>query len=191
LDNIITMDQTALSIYVPESRRGSKEQKLPCETCFKKMHSSTCHRKSLMISIFWDSSGIILYDLPGKDDRINSSYYSNLGSQTRKLSRKGRKFDLYYLHVNAPIHISMLSRATIEGYGLNVILHPPYSPDLAPSDFYLFSHLKKILIISQQGVFEGCRSEIFQRKTPNFFQKSVFGTCRLLEKMCRRLWGLH
>jgi histone-lysine N-methyltransferase SETMAR len=23
--------------------------------------------------------------------------------------------------------------------------HPPYSPDLAPSDFYLFRHLKKFL----------------------------------------------
>lgn len=26
-----------------------------------------------------------------------------------------------------------------------LLAHPPYSPDLAPSDFYLFPHLKKFL----------------------------------------------
>ena len=28
--------------------------------------------------------------------------------------------------------------------------HPPYSPNLAPSDFYLFLHLKKLLSIQPQ-----------------------------------------
>ena len=30
--------------------------------------------------------------------------------------------------------------------------HPPFSPDLAPSDFHLFLHLKKFLLVSV-GVF--------------------------------------
>ena len=29
--------------------------------------------------------------------------------------------------------------------------HPPYSPDLAPSDFHLFLHLKKFLSGQRQG----------------------------------------
>jgi len=77
LDDIITMDKTPLSLYVPESRRESKEWKLQGETCSKKISSSTYHRKSLMLSIFLESSGIILYDFAGKDDRIKGSYYSN------------------------------------------------------------------------------------------------------------------
>ena len=28
--------------------------------------------------------------------------------------------------------------------GFELLLHPPYSPDLAPSDFFLFSDLKKM-----------------------------------------------
>ena len=36
-------------------------------------------------------------------------------------------------------------KAAIEPTGLNVVPHPPYSPDLAPSEFYLFPHLKKAL----------------------------------------------
>jgi hypothetical protein len=30
----------------------------------------------------------------------------------------------------------------IEAYGMEQAPHPPYSPDLAPSDFYLFGSLK-------------------------------------------------
>jgi len=161
--------------------------------CSKKMISSTCHRKSLMLSIFWDSSDNILHDFAGKDDRINSSCYSNLVSQAKKLGRKWRKLDLYYLHDNAAIHTSLVSRATIEGYGLNVILHLPYSPDLAPSEFYLFSNLKKTPRVQQFYNKEYLKAavEIFRWRTPRFIQKSVCGTCRPLEKMCRRLSRLH
>ena len=31
-------------------------------------------------------------------------------------------------------------------YGLTVMDHSPYSPDLAPSDFHLFGPLKKLLV---------------------------------------------
>lgn len=46
----------------------------------------------------------------------------------------------------------MITKRTIEEFntdGLNIpwytIEHPPYSPDLAPSDFYLFKHLQNYL----------------------------------------------
>ena len=35
--------------------------------------------------------------------------------------------------------------AAIKRLGFEVLVHPAYSPDLAPSDFYLFRHLKKHL----------------------------------------------
>ena len=46
---------------------------------------------------------------------------------------------------NAPVHTSQHSTAVLDTTGLVVLDHPPYSPDLAPSDFYLFTHLKKHL----------------------------------------------
>jgi hypothetical protein len=33
----------------------------------------------------------------------------------------------------------------MEENGLERAIHPPYSPDLAPSDFYLFTHVKHCL----------------------------------------------
>ncbi|GBM34890.1 hypothetical protein AVEN_132460-1, partial [Araneus ventricosus] len=43
---------------------------------------------------------------------------------------------------------SIVARATqkhIESFVWEQMNHPPYSPDLAPSDFQLFLHLKRFL----------------------------------------------
>ncbi|KAK3094644.1 hypothetical protein FSP39_004374 [Pinctada imbricata] len=43
---------------------------------------------------------------------------------------------------NTPVHKSVTAMAAIHDCGFNLIGHPPYSPDLAPSDFNLFPKLK-------------------------------------------------
>ncbi|GFT35474.1 putative DD34D transposase [Trichonephila clavipes] len=35
--------------------------------------------------------------------------------------------------------------AKLHEFGFKLLLHPPYTPDLAPSDFFLFSDLKRML----------------------------------------------
>jgi len=42
------------------------------------------------------------------------------------------------LHDNAPVHMSAKSQAAIRQCGFQQLNHPPYSPDLAPSDYFLF-----------------------------------------------------
>ncbi|KAL7724275.1 hypothetical protein ACLKA6_013699 [Drosophila palustris] len=46
---------------------------------------------------------------------------------------------------NAPCHKSMKTMAKLHELGFGLLPHPPYSPDLAPSDFFLFSDLKRML----------------------------------------------
>lgn len=46
---------------------------------------------------------------------------------------------------NARDHTSVQSMAEIHQSGFESLPHPPYSPDLAPSDFYMLPYLKKIL----------------------------------------------
>ena len=45
------------------------------------------------------------------------------------------------LHDNAPAHMARVA----QDIGFRQLSHPPYSPDPAPSDFYLFHYLKKNL----------------------------------------------
>ena len=46
---------------------------------------------------------------------------------------------------NARHHTSLRSQEAIAKFGWNVLPHPPYIPELAPSDFHLFGPLKDAL----------------------------------------------
>ncbi|GBP43002.1 Histone-lysine N-methyltransferase SETMAR [Eumeta japonica] len=49
------------------------------------------------------------------------------------------------LQDNASVHTARVSSQALKDTGFSEIDHPPYSPDLAPSDYFLFSNLKKEL----------------------------------------------
>jgi hypothetical protein len=51
-----------------------------------------------------------------------------------------------HLHIdNATLHTSKMSTEKIEELGFILVLQPPYSPYLAPCDFFLFGSLKRSL----------------------------------------------
>ena len=47
-------------------------------------------------------------------------------------------------HDNVPAHVSLIG-SYLAKHQISVVPHPPYSPDLAPADFLLFSKLKTTL----------------------------------------------
>jgi len=55
------------------------------------------------------------------------------------------KSDVLLHHDNAPAHSSHVAMTAIHDCGFELLSHSPYSPDLAPSDFHLFRHLKESL----------------------------------------------
>ena len=48
-----------------------------------------------------------------------------------------------FLHNNAPAHRALATQKKLACLGFQCLDHPLYSPDLAPSDYHLFSGLKK------------------------------------------------
>ena len=64
---------------------------------------------------------------------------------------------------------------------LELLPHPPYSPDLAPSDYWLFADLKRMLQGKRFGSNKEMISETeeyFEAKDKSFYNKSI----ELLEK---------
>jgi len=47
------------------------------------------------------------------------------------------------LHNNAPAHRALATQKKLAYLGFLHLVHPPYSPDLASSDYHLFPGLKK------------------------------------------------
>jgi hypothetical protein len=52
---------------------------------------------------------------------------------------------VHLLHDYTPVHMAAVAKAAVKECGFREIEYPSYSPDLAPSDYYLFSKLKKDL----------------------------------------------
>jgi len=103
----------------------------------------------VLASILWDQYDILLIDYLPKDQTINSEYYSTLLVQMKdilkeKLRGKFIKVVLF-LHDNALAHRALITQKELTYLGYKYFDHPPYSPDLTPSDYHLFPELKKKL----------------------------------------------
>lgn len=92
LRNIITADETPLSLYVPEAKRESAQWKKADERAPLKMRSGTSHPRELMLTVFWDSHGVIHIDYLEKGKTINGAYYANLVRETRKSDENRETF---------------------------------------------------------------------------------------------------
>ena len=80
------------------------------------------------------------------------------------------------LHDNAPVHKSRLAQATIRDCKLEELNHPPYSPDIAPSDYYLFSNLKRHLrgrIFRDDLELKEAVEEWFESKDSTFYKNGI------------------
>ncbi|GFY28557.1 histone-lysine N-methyltransferase SETMAR [Trichonephila clavipes] len=53
-----------------------------------------------------------------------------------------QKTKILFHQDNSPFHILVVAVAKIQELRFELFDRPPYSPDLAPSDFFLFLHLK-------------------------------------------------
>src|SRR5436190_22178427 len=110
--------------------------------------SSICAGK-VMASVFWDARGIIFIDYLQKGKTINGEYYANLLQRLSDEIKKKRahlaKKKVLFHQDNAPVHTSVIAVAKINELNFELLPHAPYSPDLAPSDYFLFPNLKKWL----------------------------------------------
>ena len=80
------------------------------------------------------------------------------------------------MHDNAWPHIAKLVKENLETFGWNIILYPSYSPDIAPTDFYLFRSMQKFLDGKEFENDEEVKSAIFTffaSKPQSFFQNAI------------------
>ena len=142
------MDETWLHFFTPESNRQSAEWTAVDEPNPKRAKTQQSAGK-VMASVFWDVKGIIFIDYLQKGTTINSVYYCALLDRLKAEIAKKRphlqKKKVLFHQDNAPCHKSMKTVVKFNELGFELLTHPPYSPDLAPSDFFLFSDLKRML----------------------------------------------
>lgn len=80
------------------------------------------------------------------------------------------------LHDNAPSHTAKPVKDTLKSLGWEVLPHPPYSPDLAPSDYHLFTAMGHSLAMQTFNNFEEVGiwlNEWFAAKDKQFFWQGI------------------
>jgi histone-lysine N-methyltransferase SETMAR len=75
---------------------------------------------------------------------------------------------IVFLHDNARPDTAQRTASPLQEFSWEVFNHPPYSPDLAPSDFHLFLHLKKF-----HQNFENDREEELEFQAADFYDTGI------------------
>ncbi len=80
------------------------------------------------------------------------------------------------LHDNGRPHVAQLTQRKITQFGWEVLEHPPYSPDLAPSDYHLFRSLRNHLCDKQHEDLDEIQSNLtafFESQPANFYRRGI------------------
>ena len=132
-----------------------QETEFPVEGCwlFQTQEGQTeqIHPQTFDDPFFWQ----IWHDLHALGFHwTDNQYYVEVLKEFRKRFRRKRPAlfksgQWHFQRNNAPVHNTILVTDCLTKMDIKTVLHPPYSPDFSPCDFWLFPKLKEKL--------RGCR----------------------------------
>jgi hypothetical protein len=100
-----------------------------------------------MLVCFFDHKGIVQYEFIAQGQTVNQQCYLEVLTSLREsVQRKRHELwpDKWILHHNsAPVHDALRVLKFLVQKSITKMDPAPYSPDLAPCDFWLFPKLKK------------------------------------------------
>lgn len=106
-----------------------------------------------LVCVFFTTGGAIHVDYVNRGTNIDHKYYIKncleplIKAIKMKRKKSGTKM-IKLLHDNARPHTHKAVIKYLKEQKISTIDHPPYSPDLAPCDFWLFDHIKQRLVDS-------------------------------------------
>ncbi|UYV78442.1 hypothetical protein LAZ67_16001387 [Cordylochernes scorpioides] len=147
LQRVITGDEVWVYGYDVETKAQSSQWKLPHEPRPKKARQVRLNVK-VLLTVFFDCRGVVHHEFLPQSRTVNKEYYLQVMRNLREAIRQKRP-DLWknknwlLHHDNTPAHTSLLVRDFLAKNNTLMMPQPPYSPDLAPCDFFLFPKLKR------------------------------------------------
>jgi len=130
----------------------------------------------------WGWKEIVHYELLPPDKMIDSNLYCQQLERLRQAIERKRpelinREGVVFHHDNARPHTSLTTHQKLRGLGW-VLMHPPYSPDLPPSD-YLFQSLQNslndvnLMVLTSKETCENPLSQFFAQKSQKFYSDGI------------------
>lgn len=143
--NIITGDQSWLTLYYSNNGAWLDSDDDPPE-----MIKNTIDTQKFMMTIIWGVHGFFIVDFLPQGESYDSPYFianilQPLFEKKQEIWSSSNKKSIWLHLDNSHVHNSKLCHQKYIEFGFRRAPHPPYSPDVAPSDFYLFGFIKEKL----------------------------------------------
>ena len=164
LTNLVTGDET-WTFYINNTR---KRQWLSRGDPGIPTPKPSQDAKKIMMSV----CGVIHWELLQPGRTVTKEFYCE---QLERLHQKlkGKQDRVYFLHDNAKAHVAKMTRQKILDFEWILISHPPYSPDISPSDYHLFRSLKAYLSEKKYNSRDHLEADIgkfFSLNSPKFYR---------------------
>ncbi len=125
--------------------------------------------------------GVIYFELLDIHERINANVYSQQLQRLNEVPLQKRpdlanQKGVILLHDNSRPRVAKLNQQKIEQFEWEVLVHPPLSPDLAPSACHLFRSLHHHLCKKQYEDFDELKSDLtafFELQSASFYKRGI------------------
>jgi len=145
-DRVITGDETCCQ-YDPETKRQSMQWKTQNSPWPKKKARMSWSQVKTMLVCFFDHKVIVSYEFIAQGQTVNQQCYLEMVTRLRESVRRKRLGlwpDMWILHYDSALAHDALRVCEFPAKNsITKMDHPPYAPDLATCDFWLFPKLKK------------------------------------------------
>jgi len=137
-----------------------------------------------MLIVFFDSQGNLHKEFVQESCTVNGEYYKGVLDRLILRIRRVRPAlyctrEFFLLHEKAPAHSAAKIRRFLTQKQVATLNHPPYSPGLSPSDYFLFPKVKLQLKDARFGTIE----EIQKAVTDQLNKIPAEDFCNAMKKM--------
>ena len=174
LDRIVTGDEKWILYNNVQRKRNWKKAGEGAEPVAK----AGLHPMKVLLCVWWDCRGIIHFVLLRRGETITADkQFTRLDAAIREkrpvlANRKG----VIFHHDNARPHVAQQTLRKLKELKWEILQHPPYSPDISPSDFHLFRSLQNSLNgknLNSVEAVENYLTNFFQEKPSSFYKNGI------------------
>ena len=134
-----------------------------------------------MLIIFFDCQGVVHKEFVPEGKTVNAEFYKGVVGRVLKRIQRVRPAafcsrDIFLLHDSTPAHKAASVCQFLTPKNVTTLYHPPYSPDLSPPDYFLFSKLKmklKEINFSNVAEIQEAVSDDFKKVQKEEFSETV------------------